>query len=40
VTGAEAEAALGKAASCEQEHSPYETQPPAVTSGVRIGTPA
>ena len=41
VTGKDAEAALGRAhITCNKNGIPFDPQPPAVTSGVRLGTPA
>ena len=41
VTGKDAEAALGRAhITCNKNGIPFDPQPPTVTSGVRLGTPA
>ncbi len=41
ITGKDAEIALDKAGiTCNKNAVPYDTQPPLVTSGVRLGTPA
>jgi glycine hydroxymethyltransferase len=41
VTGRDTEAALGRARiACNKNGVPFDPQPPAVTSGVRLGTPA
>jgi glycine hydroxymethyltransferase len=41
VTGKDAEAALGRAhITCNKNGIPFDPEPPAVTSGVRLGTPA
>lgn len=41
LTGAQAEAALEEAGiTCNKNAIPFDTQPPAVTSGIRLGTPA
>lgn len=41
VTGKDAEAALGRARiTCNKNGIPFDPQPPTVTSGVRLGTPA
>ena len=41
VTGRDAEAALGRAhITCNKNGIPFDPQPPTVTSGVRLGTPA
>jgi len=41
VTGKDAEAALGRAhVTCNKNGIPFDPQPPTVTSGVRLGTPA
>ena len=41
VTGKDAEAALGRAhITCNKNGIPFDPQPPTVTSGIRLGTPA
>ena len=41
VTGKDAEAALGRAhITCNKNGIPFDPQPPTMTSGVRLGTPA
>ena len=41
VTGKDAEAALGRAhITCNKNGIPFDPQPPTITSGVRLGTPA
>jgi glycine hydroxymethyltransferase len=41
VTGKDAETALGRAhITCNKNGIPFDPQPPAVTSGIRLGTPA
>ena len=41
VTGAATEAAMGRAhLTCNKNAIPFDPEPPAVTSGVRLGTPA
>ena len=41
VTGKDAEAALGRAhITCNKNGIPFDPQPPTVTTGVRLGTPA
>ena len=41
ITGKDAEIALDKAGiTCNKNAVPYDTQPPLVTSGIRLGTPA
>jgi glycine hydroxymethyltransferase len=41
VTGKDAEAALGRAhITCNKNGIPFDPEPPTVTSGVRLGTPA
>ena len=41
VTGKDAEAALGRAhITCNKNGIPFDPEPPATTSGVRLGTPA
>ena len=41
MTGKDAEAALGRAhITCNKNGIPFDPQPPTVTSGVRLGTPA